>query len=444
LDPDCGASDLLPGIVGGARWAIFMRMKFLRRISPTAWMTALIPLVITVFVSAHILTMRAAQNIDLHAGRIEIAAARSQLLSNVRGRLHHVGINGAAGDIEGLLARLRALPASAEESELIRRAERAVAEAQAAPERERVQHADEVLQVAVDVENQRVHEESQLIEDADTRLRKRAPVFDAVAAGFSLLLMLLGVRAARHYTRLTEERNWLNERRAEELELFAARVAHDLKNPLGAAALRVMMMQERFPDERLREQTDRLRSSLERMNAIIEGLLDFARAGGITRSDARTDLGALMQDMFVDFSLDAKRAGAELEVDAFPPVEVACPPGQLSSVLGNLLRNAIKYIGEGRERRIAVHVRTPGERVRVEVEDTGPGIPAGREESIFEPFVRLNSGNQPGIGLGLATVKRIVEAYGGSVGVRSRAGHGSRFWFELPAAPRPAADAQLH
>jgi len=72
--------------------------------------------------------------------------------------------------------------------------------------------------------------------------------------------------------------------------------------------------------------------------------------------------------------------------------------------------------------------------VRVEVADTGPGLPPGSEQLVFEPFRRAGNSHLPGLGIGLATVKRIVEAYGGRLGVWSTPGRGSTFWFELPEA----------
>jgi signal transduction histidine kinase len=106
-------------------------------------------------------------------------------------------------------------------------------------------------------------------------------------------------------------------------------------------------------------------------------------------------------------------------------------------VLENLLANAAKYIVAvaADARRIQVRIIDGKDVVRVEVDDTGPGIPLEAQKEIFYPYVRGRGATQPGLGLGLATVRRIVEAHGGVVGVRSVVGVGSCFWFELPRAP---------
>jgi signal transduction histidine kinase len=112
--------------------------------------------------------------------------------------------------------------------------------------------------------------------------------------------------------------------------------------------------------------------------------------------------------------------------------EVACAPGVLVSVVSNLVRNAIAHMGEATSRRVVLRCAPAERRVRFEVEDTGPGLPAGFADLAFQPYVRGPSSGAPGIGLGLATVKRLVEAHGGAVGVRSVTGAGALFWFELP------------
>jgi signal transduction histidine kinase len=104
----------------------------------------------------------------------------------------------------------------------------------------------------------------------------------------------------------------------------------------------------------------------------------------------------------------------------------------LTNIVSNLAQNAVKYMADSELKRITVRAIDRGELVRVEMEDTGPGLPAGLEAKVFEPYVRAEGLTQPGLGLGLATVKRLCEAHGGNVGVRSTRGAGSVFWFELP------------
>ncbi len=136
-------------------------------------------------------------------------------------------------------------------------------------------------------------------------------------------------------------------------------------------------------------------------------------------------------------------------VEAFPAASVACEPGVLAVILSNLVRNAIKFTGDESRpvRRVTLRGRAGNQHLRLEVEDTGPGIPPAAAARIFEPFVRLKQAGDAarvGIGLGLATVKRFVEANGGKVGVETWPGQGCCFWvtlpLALPASP-PAAEA---
>ncbi|HZS36631.1 MAG TPA: HAMP domain-containing sensor histidine kinase [Polyangia bacterium] len=453
--------------------------------SPTRWLAATAPLIIASFVAAHVLTVRAAQNLHVRARSIQNRLAHSQLLSAVRGEVHLLGMatgralwEAEAGEpfdravldenrrtIAEQLDRLRGLTSTAEELAQERELERAIDEAERAIDRTvalldagdlrgaravvslaLVRRADQTLERLIDLDGEEARLESARVADTERRIERLAPLLDAVAAAIALALTALAVLAVRQFARLADERNRLAERRAEELELFAGRVAHDLKNPLGAIALRLVVARRYFEsDDAAREELGKLSRGVARMNQIVEGLFDFARAGGRPEANGRAELAAVLDELLVDFVPDAERAGAELIVEPFRPVAVACPPGPLASVLGNLLRNAIKYIVEARgERRIRVRAREHDGRVRVEVEDTGPGVPPGMERAVFEPFVRSGSRAQPGIGLGLATVKRLVEGYRGEVGLESRAGAGSCFWFELPIAAPVEQALALH
>jgi signal transduction histidine kinase len=114
----------------------------------------------------------------------------------------------------------------------------------------------------------------------------------------------------------------------------------------------------------------------------------------------------------------------------------------LTSILGNLVGNAVKFMRDSSERRITLRVVESGDEVRFDIEDTGPGVPAGLEDAIFLPYVRGEGVTQPGLGLGLATVRRFCEAHGGTVGVRSTSGRGSAFFFTLPRAAQQEQRAE--
>jgi signal transduction histidine kinase len=260
-----------------------------------------------------------------------------------------------------------------------------------------------------------------------------------VVAVFASLLVM---RVLRGHDRLLREHSRLIAKRAAELEAFAGRVAHDLKNPLGAMAMRVLAITRRPDhDPAIPEDLKKLTYQVHRMDKIVDGMLEFARSGADPTAGARADLHPILDEVLEELRSAIEAAGIEIEVALFPPTQLACTPAALTSVLSNLLGNAVKYSAGGTARppRISVCVKDLGDDqsdgVRIEIADNGPGLPSGAEQIIFEPFRRLSEQHQPGIGLGLATVKKLVEAYKGRVGAISRQGRGSVFWVELPKPP---------
>jgi signal transduction histidine kinase len=283
------------------------------------------------------------------------------------------------------------------------------------------------------------------------RVRRRSVdllwVLEMLTVGLAAVATVVAFRNLQRTTALLEEsrrnaeaRASHSEERAKELELFAGRVAHDLRSPLAGIALRVSVAERKAgigtPMESL---VGQLKQYLVRMDLMIAGLLEFARSGAKAEPSERGNLSVVLKDAVAGLNLEASAARVTLELDARGPGPVACSQGMLTSVVMNLMRNALKYIqvGERTERRIIARMVQRTGWVRVEIEDTGPGMPGDALERIFQPFVRLDT-EQPGIGLGLATVKRIVESHAGRVGVESVEGEGSCFWFELPAVEAPS------
>jgi signal transduction histidine kinase len=221
--------------------------------------------------------------------------------------------------------------------------------------------------------------------------------------------------------------------RADELDAFAARVAHDLRGPLSAPLMALHVLGRQFPpDSGQKAMVDRGTRSLQRADVLIRDLLLFARSAARAEPGARASLPEVVAGVVQDLEPEAEAARVQIEVESLPAREVSCATGVLSSIVQNLLSNAIKYMPADRDRRL-VSIRATEERrcLHVEIADTGAGIPDDAKERIFDPYVRANA-VRPGLGLGLATVKRLVLSHGGRLGVKSRVGAGSTFWFELP------------
>jgi signal transduction histidine kinase len=274
--------------------------------------------------------------------------------------------------------------------------------------------------------------------DAANRL---GSVFGLLSVVLAAVASLLVVRALRRAGRVVDERDRLLQARASEMEAFAYRVAHDLRGPLAGIALRLSAAEaEATTPDRVQCLQEKLRARVRHMSDIIEGLLEFARAGSVRKSGECSSVGHIVDSVLADVQPEAEAAGVALSSSRVPrECTVACSAGVLSSVLSNLVRNALKYVRtvERASRRVELSAQPNAGCLRICVEDNGPGIPRDAQDHIFRPFVRATGDHVAGIGLGLATVERLVTAHGGRVGVRSELGVGSLFWVELPLAPTP-------
>ncbi|HET9597580.1 MAG TPA: HAMP domain-containing sensor histidine kinase [Anaeromyxobacteraceae bacterium] len=261
---------------------------------------------------------------------------------------------------------------------------------------------------------------------------------------FAVLAAVMVRSQLRRYGVLVETHAALQETRATELEAFAARAAHDILNPVSATQMALALAARRdIEDGRLRELVDRALNNQRRIRNIIDGLFEFARAGARPATGAVADVQAVVDDVAACVRPAAERRKIDVRVEDLPSCRAACSVGVLTSVVSNLAHNAMKYMGDRAVRRVTVRAVERGSFVRVEVEDTGPGIPDDAVDEIFLPYVRGPTYGKEGLGLGLATVKRLCEAHGGRVGVRSALDQGSIFWIELPlASASPGAPGQ--
>ena len=231
----------------------------------------------------------------------------------------------------------------------------------------------------------------------------------------------------------------LLEAQVDELGQFAGRVAHDIRSPLTAIGLVLERTVARMGgDPELRRLLDRGTSSVRRIQAMLGGLLEFAKAGAQPEPGVHCELANTVAAVLDELEPVAQERGVELRAERTSGIELAASAGVVMSLLSNLVNNAIKYMGEVPVRRVTVRARVRDHMARIEVADTGRGVASEVMGRVFEPYVRGVRATEPGHGLGLATVRRLVEAHGGSVGVQSHEGEGALFWVELPCDGKPA------
>ncbi|HEY3815583.1 MAG TPA: HAMP domain-containing sensor histidine kinase [Polyangiaceae bacterium] len=243
----------------------------------------------------------------------------------------------------------------------------------------------------------------------------------------------LAIRTSRHFEGVLRENAVLQTARAEEFESFAQRVAHDLLSPMSGVVFSLGAIERRHPDPATKEVVQRTLRSLGRSRQMVHGIFNFARSGARPAAGARAALRSGVHAAVEELFASELSSPPLVQIEPFDECEVTCDEAVLQVILSNLLSNAEKYTRDSPVRRVTVRAHVAPDRARIEVEDTGPGLPPGLEHSIFEPYVRAPGVTQPGLGLGLATVKRFVDRHGGRVGV-ARAEAGTVFWFELPRA----------
>ncbi|HVG64312.1 MAG TPA: HAMP domain-containing sensor histidine kinase [Hyalangium sp.] len=265
------------------------------------------------------------------------------------------------------------------------------------------------------------------IRDTLVRFRLGTPGLVAPEAG-ALELREISREFNEMATRLERQR---------EVQLhFIASVAHDLRNPLSALKLTGEVVRPDRPlppEEKVRERFVLVTRQVERITRMVEDLLDTARieAGRLELRMEEQDLRGLLRDAVALH--EGISPGHELVLHVpEAPVQVRCDATRISQVLNNLLSNAIKYSPQGGQ--VRVGLTTTPHAAWVAVKDQGAGIAASERESIFEPFRRSAATRDtiPGVGLGLAVSRRIIEAHGGHIEVESVQGAGSTFRFCLP------------
>ncbi len=223
----------------------------------------------------------------------------------------------------------------------------------------------------------------------------------------------------------------------EELDAFANTVAHDLRAPLRGLRMLTGVLLEDYGAELGSGGTGLMQGVADAaasMDALIEDLLEYARLSRREIELQPVGLGEAISEALKQLASQVAAARAEVTVTRSLPA-VLGHHATLVQVLGNLTGNAVKFVAPGVVPRVSVRAEKRGNAVRLWVEDNGIGIDPSQHETIFGIFDRLHDADEyPGTGIGLAIVRRGVERMGGSAGVESEPGKGSRFWVQLPRA----------
>jgi signal transduction histidine kinase len=218
-------------------------------------------------------------------------------------------------------------------------------------------------------------------------------------------------------------------------------VAHDLKNPLNTIKLLLQRLLENVVPEDPAHRTERdslgaIVRATERMHRLIRDLLDLARADGgrLLIRPAPVEAADLVRDAVHTHVPLAAARDIALQAAMAPPIARALADRErIAQVFSNLIGNALKFTPRGG--RVTVGASRENELVRFAVEDTGSGIPLEDQAHVFDRFWQARNAARRGTGLGLSIAQAIVEAHGGTIGVESSPGQGSRFHFSLPWAP---------
>ena len=231
---------------------------------------------------------------------------------------------------------------------------------------------------------------------------------------------------------------------------FLAAASHDLRQPLHALTLFVAQLRDAADAAERRRLTDRIDVAVGTVNELFGSLLHMSRleAGALEPEVRAFPIGPLLDRLETTFAEGARERGLRLRVVP-SDAAVATDAALLWRVLQNLVANAIGHTDAGA---VLVGCRRRGDRLRIDVRDSGPGIAPERRADAFEEFRRLRPervGREAGLGLGLAIVERLAALLRCPVELRSEVGRGSRFSVSVPLAARVAdapvpRDADVH
>lgn len=223
-----------------------------------------------------------------------------------------------------------------------------------------------------------------------------------------------------------------------DLESFSYSVSHDLRAPLRAVNGFAQILARRHIeglDEQGRHYLENILTAGQRMECLIDDLLQYSRAGRGEIAQRPVPLEPVIEHLRTTFAGRVAESGGSLRFTG-PFATPVGDPRLIERALANLIDNALTYVEKSVPPRVELSARLDGDRVEIAVRDNGLGIPQEYREKIFEVFQRLHGDDDyPGTGIGLAIVRKAARLMGGEVTLESEPGRGSTFRLRLPAAP---------
>ncbi|MBL8489458.1 MAG: hybrid sensor histidine kinase/response regulator, partial [Rhodocyclaceae bacterium] len=230
--------------------------------------------------------------------------------------------------------------------------------------------------------------------------------------------------------------------------MFLANMSHELRTPLNSVIgmTHLLLQDAKDPDEK--EFLAQISASGQQLNSLIGDLLDLARldAGDLRLETAAFDLRDIVDSVIGELDAEARSKNLAVTADVDPSItrSLRGDAARLRQALSHLAGNAVKFTRQGGIviRALRDTASGPSPRLRIEVEDTGIGIPPDTLARLFRPFEQADGSTtraHGGSGLGLALSRQLVHLMGGRVGVRSVPGQGSTFWLDLPLVEEQTA-----
>ncbi|MGE0482668.1 MAG: chemotaxis protein CheB [Gammaproteobacteria bacterium] len=253
-----------------------------------------------------------------------------------------------------------------------------------------------------------------------------------------VVVTFVDISRIKHTSEQLEQRN-------ENMQGFAYAISHDMSEPLRMVSGFTRLLVDRYGealDDKGRQYVEQINAGAERLNAMLQGVLEYSRV--MTRADDRetVDFYDLVADARQRLAAAIEQSGARIETRMLPH-RIDVDRRQMLRVVVELIENAIKFVGPGRAPDIRFDATLENGAWTISIGDNGPGIPPGEREKVFDIFSRLHRDrDKPGNGVGLAVARRVAERHGGSLECADNPGGGTRLVLTLPAPEDDLLSAQ--